>query len=98
MEQEEVQRAVRRVDNLHARSQPPKSFKDICLKNGSSQGPFLALPVLFVPNSLDSGVEQEPVQSASRLPPGRGLGLRDRGLLRRTSRRTSPSGSSQTMC
>ena len=32
-----------------------KSFQDPCLDNGSSQGLYLALTVLFVPNSLDSG-------------------------------------------
>jgi len=31
------------------------SFEDLCLKNGSSQGQKLALAVLFVPKSLDSG-------------------------------------------
>jgi len=31
-----------------------KGFKDFHLKNGSSQGQNLALPVLCVPNSLDS--------------------------------------------
>jgi len=32
-----------------------KGFKVCCLKNGSSQGPNLAVTVVFVPNSLDSG-------------------------------------------
>ena len=31
-----------------------EGFKDLCLKNGSSQGQHLALAVLFVLNSLDS--------------------------------------------
>jgi len=32
-----------------------KYSKDVCLKNGSSQGQNLALTVVFVPISLDSG-------------------------------------------
>jgi len=33
-----------------------KYFKDVCLENGSSQGQNLAFTVLFVPNSLKSGL------------------------------------------
>ena len=35
-----------------------KSFKDVCLEHGSSQGQNLALTVLCVPNVLDSGTFQ----------------------------------------
>jgi len=41
-------------DLCRARGEQLDFFKDICLKNGSSQGQNLALTVLFVPNSLDS--------------------------------------------
>jgi len=34
-----------------------KGFKDCHLKNGPSQGQDLALTVLFVPDSLDSGLD-----------------------------------------
>ena len=40
--------ADRRGSNL-------KGFKDVCSKNGSSQGQNLALTFLFIPTSLDSG-------------------------------------------
>ena len=30
-------------------------LKDVCLKNGSNQGQDLALTVLFLPNSLETG-------------------------------------------
>jgi len=44
-----------------ARRQRPASrfiIEDFCLKNGSSQGRNLAVTVLFVPNSLDSGMQK----------------------------------------
>jgi len=41
-------------------------YKDFCLKNGSSQGHNLALTVLYVPSSLDSGDNRAWVTSLAR--------------------------------
>ena len=37
------------------RTEQLEGFKDVCLKHGSSQGPNLALTILYVPFWLDSG-------------------------------------------